>query len=182
MSMNKTMNDPLFFQTDLINYVVRRVKDRSVAQDIVHDVFLKAQSRAGQVREQEKWQGWIYRIARNTIIDHFRAQSKNINAADLDWESDERYLNQCVEQCLSEMLGTLPHKYREALELSDLQGVSQLELAKQLKISYSGAKSRVQRARQMLRQRMEEEYHIQLDQYGNVTRCENRVPCECENK
>lgn len=173
------ITDPTFFQNELLGYVIRKVKDRSLAEDIVHDVFLKVQAKSAQVRDDQKAIGWIYRIARNTIIDHFRFQSRIVSASDLDWESDVRYLNECVERCLSEKLATLPPKYREALELSDVQGHSQLDLAKRLNISYSGAKSRVQRARQMLKAQMEREYNVKLDRYGNVITCEDRVPCNC---
>lgn len=169
--------DPSFFQNDLLAYVIKRVKDRSLAEDIVHDVFLKVQAKATQVRENDKILGWIYSITRNTIIDHFRFQSRIVKADDLDWEEDKKNLNECVERCITEKLSTLPPKYKEALVLSEMQGLSQLELAKQLNISYSGAKSRVQRARQMLKEQMEKEYHVKLDGYGNVIRCENRQSC-----
>ena len=172
--------DPTFFQNELLGYVNRRVKNRALAEDIVHDVFLKVQEKSNQLKENEKMMGWIYQITRNTIIDHFRFQSRVVRPEDLDWEEDKAYLNQCVERCLTEKLATLPVKYREALELSEVQGISQLDLAKRLKISYSGAKSRVQRARQMLKEMMEKEYHIKLDHYGNVVRCENRLPCGCQ--
>jgi RNA polymerase sigma-70 factor (ECF subfamily) len=173
------ITDPTFFQKELLGYVTKIVKDKSVAEDIVHDVFLKVRAKADQVRDSDKMIGWIYRVTKNTIIDHFRFQSRIVNAADLDWDDDKKDLNQCVERCLVEKLATLPDKYREALELSEVQGLSQLDLAKKLNISYSGAKSRVQRARQMLKEMMEREYHVKLDNYGNVIRCENRVPCNC---
>lgn len=174
------ITDPTFFQNELLGYVTKRVKDRSLAEDIVHDVFLKVQAKSDQVKDSEKVIGWIYRITKNTIIDHFRFQSRIVKSEDIDWEDDKTYLNQCVERCLTEKLATLPDKYREALELSEVTGLSQLELAKRLNISYSGAKSRVQRARQMLKVMMEREYHVQLDSYGNVIRCENRLPCGCQ--
>lgn len=172
--------DPTFFQTELLGYVTKKVKDRAVAEDIVHDVFLKVQLKSIQLKDNEKMLGWIYSVTRNTIIDHFRFQSKVIKAGDVDWETDKQELNQCVERCLEEKLATLPEKYREAIELSEVQGLSQLELARRLNISYSGAKSRVQRARQMLKEMMEREYHLKLDNYGNVIRCENRLPCGCQ--
>jgi RNA polymerase sigma-70 factor (ECF subfamily) len=172
--------DPTFFQNELLGYVTKKVKDRAAAEDIVHDVFLKVQAKANQVRDEEKMIGWIYRITKNTIIDHFRFQSRIVKPEDLDWEDDKTYLNQCVERCLEEKVATLPGKYREALELSEVQGLSQLDLARKLNISYSGAKSRVQRARQMLKEMMDREYHVKLDSYGNVIRCENRLPCGCE--
>jgi RNA polymerase sigma-70 factor (ECF subfamily) len=77
------------------------------------------------------------------------------------------------------MLVTLPEKYREALELTELKNMSQLQLAEALHISYSGAKSRVQRARQLLKEKMDKLYVIKMDAYGNVVVCENKVPCKC---
>jgi len=171
--------DPAFFERQLLAFVIKRVKDRSLAQDIVHDVYLKVQAKACQVRDDEKILGWIYRVTSNAIIDHFRSRSKVIDASELDWEQDEQDLNRCVERCVTEKLATLPDKYREALRLSDLEGLSQLELAGRLNISYSGAKSRVQRARQMLKDTLERDYNVAFDHYGNVIRCENRMPCNC---
>ncbi len=166
-------------QYELKSFVYRRVKDKALADDIVQDVFLKVHTKLGQLKDTEKITGWIYQITRNAITDHFRSKSKIISAMDLDWESDHQRLNDCVSTCLQEMLLTLPEKYREALELTELKNLSQTELAQRLDISYSGAKSRVQRARQMLKEKMDESYRIKMDSYGNVIVCENRVPCNC---
>ena len=88
-------------------------------------------------------------------------------------------MKDCVISCLGEMLLTLPEKYRQAIELTELQNLSQTHLAEKLNISHSGAKSRVQRARQMLKDKMEAAYHIKMDRYGNVIVCEDRFPCQC---
>lgn len=169
---------PSFFQNELLRFVIKNVKNRSVAEDIVHDVFIKVQDKSIQLKNRDKEIGWIYKITRNAIIDYYRSQSRVIDNSELDWNNEVQLLNQCVEQCLEEKLAALPEKYREAIILSEMQGVSQLDLAKSLNISYSGAKSRVQRARQMLKEMMERDYHVQFDNYGNVIRCENRV-CDC---
>jgi RNA polymerase sigma-70 factor (ECF subfamily) len=81
---------------------------------------------------------------------------------------------------LQQLVLTLPQKYREAFQLSELEDVSQTQLAQQLGISYSGAKSRVQRARQLLRSKMEELLIIKTDPYGNVLVCRDRNPCCCD--
>jgi len=166
-------------QAQLKSFIIRKVKDEAVADDIVQDVFLKVHSRLAQLKDSEKITGWIYQITRNAVTDYFRAQSKTIAHRDLDWESDKQALNQCVSGCLMEMLDSLPEKYREALKLAEMENVSQIELAKRLNISYSGAKSRVQRARLMLKEKMDTQYKIKMDKYGNVLVCENRVPCNC---
>lgn len=169
-------------QKQLKSFVVKRVKDKSLAEDIVQDVFIKVHSNLAQLKDTGKITGWIFQIARNAISDHFRTQSKTVSLHDLDWESDTRELNECVAECLQQMLTTLPHKYREALRMSEMENLSQLEVASRLDISYSGAKSRVQRARQMLKEKMDAHYLIKMDTYGNVTVCENRKPCGCSRK
>jgi RNA polymerase sigma-70 factor, ECF subfamily len=166
------------FQNELKSFVLKRVKDKALAEDIVHDVFLKVHSKISQLKDSEKMVSWIYQIARNTINDHFRKDQKlAVAIPEVEQESDTNALNECVAQCLKEMVTTLPDKYREAFELAELKNVSQTELAQQLNISYSGAKSRVQRARQMLRQKMEDQLIIETDSYGNVIVCEDRNPC-----
>ena len=164
---------------ELKNFIYRKVKDKEVTEDIVQDVYLKVHFKLGQLKDSDKITGWIYQITRNAITDHFRSKSKGIPLVELDWESDKHVLNECVSSCLTEMLDTLPDNYKEALTLAEMENLSQIELANRLNISYSGAKSRVQRARQMLRDKMDEHYLIKTDSYGNVIVCENRVPCNC---
>jgi len=166
-------------QRELKRFVYRRVKDKALTQDIVQDVLLKAYTRLDQLNDSEKITGWIYQITRNAITDHFRKQSKSIYLNDLDWEDNKSELTDCVSSCLNEMLLTLPEKYRQAIELTELQDLSQTLLAEKLNISYSGAKSRVQRAKQMLKEKMEAAYRIEMDGYGNVIVCEDRIPCQC---
>lgn len=176
----KTMEDFSWAKTrrELTGFVYRRVKDQAVAEDITQDVLIKVFTKVGQLQSTDRIGGWIYRIARNSIIDYFRSRSKSIPIHELDWDNDGPSLNACVETCLKEMLETLPAHYRQALELTEFSNLSQLELATKLNISYSGAKSRVQRARQILKERMHSTYNIKVDHYGNVVTCEN-LTCGC---
>ncbi|WP_214626422.1 sigma factor-like helix-turn-helix DNA-binding protein [Paenibacillus agaridevorans] len=66
------------------------------------------------------------------------------------------------------ILTRMPDKYREALELSELQGMSQKQLSEHLNISYSGAKSRVQRGRELVKEMMTSCCTIEADHYGNI--------------
>ena len=166
---------------ELVGFVYRRVRDKATAEDIVQDVFLKVYTRMDQLKEADKLRSWLFQITRNSIADYYRRQPKEVLAEDLDWDNESKPLNECVSSCLQQMISTLPDKYREAFELSEIHNLAQVDLAKKLNISYSGAKSRVQRARQMLRERMEEKYSIKVDRYGNVTVCENKLPCGCSS-
>lgn len=169
-------------QDKLKSFIVRYTKDKSIADDIIQDVFLKVHARRDQLKESEKLVGWIFQITRNTITDYFRSKGKAITVTDLDWEEQNNSLNDCVVTCLQDMMTTLPEKYRYALELTELKNFSQLELAKELNISYSGAKSRVQRARHMLKEKMDAAYQIKFDSYGNVIVCKDKVPCSCQQE
>jgi len=166
-------------QDKLKSFVFRYTKDRTTSEDIIQDVFLKVHSRLGQLKDSDKLVGWIFQITRNTITDHFRSKGKFININVIDWDEEDTSLNDCVVTCLQDMMTTLPEKYRNALELTEIKNLSQLELAKELHISYSGAKSRVQRARQMLKEKMEAAYLIRFDSYGNVIVCAGKAVCAC---
>lgn len=169
-------------QQELKRFVYRRVKDKALTDDIVQDVLLKVYTRMDQLKDNEKLSSWIFQITRNVITDHFRRQARILHSNDLDWESENSSLNDCVSSCLKEMLATLPEKYRQALEWTEFENLSQTSLAERLQISYSGAKSRVQRARQLLKEKMDAQYVIKMDAYGNVIVCENKVPCECHQE
>jgi RNA polymerase sigma-70 factor, ECF subfamily len=164
---------------ELVKFVHVRVKDMSTAEDIVQDVFIKVHAKGSQLRQEEKISSWIYQITRNAVADHFRAMSRNVAPINIDWESSYHEFNDCVARCMSALMATLPEKYRVPLELAEIEGLSQFEVSEKLNISYSGARSRVQRARTMLKDKLDELYYIKTDRYGNVLNCENRVPCCC---
>lgn len=169
-----------FFQNELRAFIYKRVKNKALADDLAQDVYLKAQSRLHQLEDDGKMKGWIYQITRNLITDHFRRLSRAVPAAELEVDSEAPNFNACVASSLKSLLPTLPAKYREALELTELQNVSQLELAERLGISYSGAKSRVQRARTMLKEKLHKVLTVQSDAYGNIIVCRGQyTPCCC---
>jgi RNA polymerase sigma-70 factor, ECF subfamily len=161
-------------QSELKGFVFKRVRDKALTEDIVHDVFLKVQAKIHQVKESDKVFGWIYQITRNTITDHYRKNAKSINPKDIDWESSPPNFNDCVSNAISELIPTLPDKYRLPLEMTELQNMSQTEVATKLGLNYTTAKTRVQRARKILKEKMDEILIVKTDGYGNVILCKNR--------
>jgi RNA polymerase sigma-70 factor (ECF subfamily) len=168
-----------YLYSDLVKFVQSKIKDRSAAEDLVQDVLVKIHTRSSQLKDEERFQGWVFQIAKNAVTDYFRRSEKSLRPVDVDWEGDPQELNECASYCLTVLMKTLPEKYRVALELIELEGYSQYELSRFLQISHAGARSRVQRARKMLRQKMDELFIIRTDFYGNVIFCENRTPCCC---
>lgn len=165
----------------LLSFVNKRVKDSDAAKDIVQDVYLKVHEGSDKLRDSDKVVQWIYQITRNTIIDYFR-KGKRLKSADemqFAYEASNEE-NELLSGCLAPLINTLPEKYRDAIVLSEIEGMSQKELAEKLDISYSGAKSRVQRGREKLKDAITQCCTIKTDVYGNIIeRTPNGGDCSC---
>ncbi len=156
----------------LKGFIYKRVKDRETTDDILQEVFLKIQLHLNQLKESEKLEQWVFQIARNAIHDHFRNQQKiveqQLKAIQEEKSTGTSPLNEEVASWLPNAIDLLPHKYREALTLTEIEGLSQKELAERLGISYSGAKSRVQRGKAKLKEVILQCCEVKTDNYGNV--------------
>jgi RNA polymerase sigma-70 factor (ECF subfamily) len=84
---------------------------------------------------------------------------------------------QLADCCLRPMIESLPAIYRDALIMVELDAMSQKDFAAQLNLTYSAAKSRVQRARQLLKEILIACCNYQFDRYGNIIDC-----CNWEDK
>lgn len=140
------------FHKELEGFINSRVKDRDATNDILQDIFIKIQSNIGTLRDESKLSSWIYQITRNTINDYFRKLKPQIEINDFDKiEENQITANMELEKCLQPFVNQLDDKYKEALILTEFKGLTQKQLAQKLDISYSGAKSRVQRAKENLK-------------------------------
>jgi RNA polymerase sigma-70 factor (ECF subfamily) len=165
-------------------YVARRVRPEHV-DDLVQDVFLRMHERAGELGDEARLAGWAFRIAQSVVVDHHRArrvalpldEAPELPAAERD-EDDAGNVNEVVAGWLRPMLGLLPAEYAEALELVDVQGLSQRAYAERAGLSLSGAKSRVQRGRKMLEEVVRACCDLEQDARGNVIGYRGRA-CTC---
>ncbi len=163
----------------LMGFVRKRVPEWAVAQDILQDVFLQFHQRSYQLRDPDKLAGWTFRVAQNRITDFYRDRKRMEAEIPSHTQEQENQYNLCVAECLKEEIRNLPEKYRLAFELAEFKAVSQVKIASELGVSYSGLKSRVQRARELLRARMKAKYQIEYDRYGNILICESRGGSIC---
>jgi len=148
------------------------VANEQDAEDILQDVFLKIYSNIDQVKDNDRIYAWVYRITRNSIADYSRKKRDTAEFSDLPDESiidnDEDEIINGLVLCLKNMIDSLPDKYKQAIMLTELGGLTQKELAQKLGMSISGAKSRVQRGRTMLKEKLFECCKFQFDAYGNI--------------
>ncbi|HZO83669.1 MAG TPA: RNA polymerase sigma factor SigZ [Verrucomicrobiae bacterium] len=170
------------FADRLGQFIRSRVSDRAAADDILQDVFLKVQKNLGQLDDPAKLQSWLYLIARNAIIDHYRTKKETTQIpeslpAEDDGDNDPEI--EGLKAAFRRMVYSLPDPYRDAIVLTEFEGVSQKELAQRLGISISGAKSRVQRGRALLKRMLVDCCQLEFDRRGSVIDCNPRVKGNC---
>jgi RNA polymerase sigma-70 factor (ECF subfamily) len=151
------------------------VSDEHVADDIAQDVMLKVHTRLGALPAEDKQPAWVFAVARNAVIDYYRARAVRDRADITDAEpvadagrDEQQEAVRELAPCLMRMVEQLPEPYREAMKFADIEGLSQQEVAKRAGISLSGAKSRVQRARHQLREMILDCCRVERDGRGNV--------------
>jgi RNA polymerase sigma-70 factor (ECF subfamily) len=178
----------LEFHERLLGFIERRVRSRETAEDILQDVMLRIHRRAGELERAEAVGAWVHEIARNAIIDRYRsARVRRERAAGMEVDreqavepEDETDVRGELSTCIAPLLRRLPASYREALALTELEGMTQADAAARLGLSVSGMKSRVQRGRVQLKRVLTECCEIERDRRGGITAYQpRRGPCDC---
>jgi RNA polymerase sigma-70 factor, ECF subfamily len=168
------------FSHTLKQFITRRVPNPADAEDILQDVFQKIHRSLDTLKADSKLHAWIYQITRNAIIDYYRQQKMVVELPEtLEEENAEPEANN-IMACLKPMVESLPEKYRQALVMTEFEGVSQKALAESLGLSFSGAKSRVQRAREQVKEKLLECCHLEFDRTGQIVEYRLRQP-GCNN-
>jgi len=171
-------------------YVARRVASAAEVDDIVQEILVRVHKGLETLRDDESFGGWVYRIAARTIADAAKSHARDPIARGRDivdaagGGSDEAAdLQLELGECVALFVARLPSPYREAITLTELQGLTQKEAAEMLGTSLSGMKSRVQRGREKIREMFEQCCEISVDGRGRVVDCEARdleqMPEDC---
>lgn len=168
------------FHQRLKAFVARRVPSTSDVDDVLQEVFIRIHRAAGSLETRDQPAAWVFQITRNAIVDHFRARSRQPVTTEADINADPVVTAQShdgvdlapegaeLAACLAPMIAGLPPIYREAIQWTDLNGVTQLEAARRAGVSLSGMKSRVQRARGELRAKLLACCRVELDRRGGI--------------
>ena len=177
------------FHESLLGFISRRVPSRETAEDILQDVMLRIHRNAAGVERAEAVGAWIHTIARNVIADHYRSASVRRELA-TGSETDSEALDEPeadppdvrgeLAACIAPLLRRLSPSFREALTLTELEGLTQEEAAARVGLSLPGMKSRVQRARRQLKQVLVQCCEVERDVRGGLTGYRpRRASCEC---
>lgn len=160
--MYKDYETPRFWKTyseALRMYLEKRISDKYLINDILHDVYLKVYlhckrydfccEKAGV----KNLRSWIFQVCHNTMVDHMKSNAK--------YTYIEKGLPELIEATdaivesnltAAQLLDKLPQKYAEAVYLDAIMNIDQAAIAKQLGLGISAAKSRIQRGKQMLKE------------------------------
>jgi RNA polymerase sigma-70 factor (ECF subfamily) len=182
--MNLNIEDIwIMFGDRLKSFILSKISDEMAAEDILQEVFIKIHSNIDSLKDDSKIQSWIFQITRNAIIDHLRTIKKTNQDLPIADEVEEDNSSEFMADTLKDMvkkMEELPAEDCEALCLTELGGMSQKDYAKKAGISYSGAKSRVQRAKIKLRDLLMKCCHYQFDKYGTVIGISPAGCCCCK--
>ncbi len=146
------------FKSPVFNLVYRYTKNHTIAEDLVHDIFLKAFTNIKKLREEKVFVNWLYRIAINTCLDHLRKNKKE--KLDVSFNDGKDYAqihtnareNVIKNEILELAIEKLPLKMKTVFLLHDVQGFKHKEIAKILKCSVGTSKSQLFKARKKIRE------------------------------
>ena len=172
-------------RAELLGFLRQRVGDAELAEDLLQGVFVKAQAGlpGGQV---ERPRAWLFRVARNSVIDHYRTRRVGEPLPDdLPETRDGAEVDPGIglERCVRPLIDRLPAGYREAVLLADIDGLPLATVAERLGLSLSGAKSRVRRGRALLERCFLDCCQVEIDRRGKPIRwaakgdCCTTAPC-----
>jgi RNA polymerase sigma-70 factor (ECF subfamily) len=165
-------------EAELRGWLRHRLPSAADAEDVLQDVFVKARRQGERFCAIANVRAWLFEVARNTLTDRQRLARETVElpanlSADTEPEAPVDRLAAC---CLPRVLSELGADDREAITLCDLEGLPQEEYARRKGLSLPGAKSRVQRARKRLRERLLQACQVRLDAAGHVSDFVPRPP------
>ncbi len=170
------------FSGKLHAFIRRRVRDDATADDLTQETMLKVFRSREALRDGQRIEAWLYRIARTTLIDFYRRQRPGAElpenlAAEAAEPTDEVTL--AMTRSLKVFLEELPAAYREPVRLAEFEGLPLAKIALRMGISLTAVKSRVRRGRAMLKKKIQDCCRLEFDRMGKIIGYERRQTSPC---
>ncbi|TRZ39565.1 sigma-70 family RNA polymerase sigma factor [Niallia circulans] len=154
------------YSDDILHLVYTYVKNRTTAEDLTQEIFLKCYEKLNQLNQQATLKTWVYRIASNHCKDYLRSwHYRKITLSDkiLDYlpskskQVEEEIIANSEGNILTNAVMNLPLKYREVVFLHYYEELSLAEISKITKVNINTIKTRLKRAKELLKDKMIEE-------------------------
>jgi RNA polymerase sigma-70 factor (ECF subfamily) len=159
------------YQDKIFSLVAGLVRDHDDALDLTQEIFVKAFRGIDKFRAQSGFYTWLYRIAVRHCIDYSRRRKRQQETVPLDGEAlsemgfepadtslyanpERVVVNQHLKVAIRHAISSVQEPFRTAVVLHDVEGLSQEEIAKIMGCPLGTAKSRIQRGRAHLRERL----------------------------
>lgn len=164
------------FSAPLRAFIARRVPHGVDPDDVLQDTFLRIVRHLPTIGEVDRLDAWIFRVARTALADALRTshrrdgRTEDLQPESLPDDSGKEDPAAVAEltPCLRPLVAQLAEPYRSALQLTVVEGLTQQEAATRAGISFSGMKSRVQRAREQVKGLLLRCCEVDLDARGSV--------------
>lgn len=144
----------------LLGVCHRYARNKSDAEDILQDAFIKIFDKLGQFRGQGSFEGWMRRIAVNTALKKYSLTRYSKETAGLDtsenfdYRTEETVHAQLSEKDLVALINKLPDGYRLIFNLYVIEGYQHEEIARMLNIQPGTSRSQLVKARLMLQKQI----------------------------
>jgi RNA polymerase sigma-70 factor (ECF subfamily) len=156
------------FSRKILNFIYRMVNSVEEAEDLTQETFVTVYQKLGSLKDNTKFEPWLFRIARNFVYQRYRSRppsSVSLDALDEDGQlvtqlvderktPDESFESEELEKVIQEVVIDLPTKYREVFVLSALRHMSYQEIADIVGRSLPSVKTDIHRARLEVRKRV----------------------------
>jgi RNA polymerase sigma-70 factor (ECF subfamily) len=145
------------FSAKMYAICFRYTRDRTEAEDVLHEGFIKVFKGIADFRGSGSFEGWMRRIMVNSALERFRRQhwlfpvEEVAEDASVDWNGPEQSLSAAD---LLQMVSELPPRYRMVFNLYAIEGYSHKEVSDMLGINEGTSKSNLARARAILQKRL----------------------------
>ena len=158
------------YKTDLKRFLQSKVSIEADVEDLLQDILIKSYNNLNSLKDKSSIKPWLFQIANNTINDFYRKKYRDSEAVieNVFHIDDSNITKQQLLNCIAPFISALPEKNAALLRAIDLDNQSQKNYAKELGISYSTLKSRVQKSRLMLKLVFDKCCHFKLDRTGNI--------------
>jgi RNA polymerase sigma-70 factor (ECF subfamily) len=169
------------YKEALYRYIVKRVKDNTIAEDILQEVLLKVYGFCLSKSGVQNLKSWLFQIAQNTIADYYRKNKTTISEEYIEEQVVEQEDNAAfleAQQYILPMLAFLPEEYATPLKMYDIDNKKQADIARELNLTLSATKSRIQRARQLLKAEFITCCRFETDKQGNLISFQIKASCE----
>ncbi|MFD2043018.1 sigma-70 family RNA polymerase sigma factor [Ornithinibacillus salinisoli] len=154
------------YSDNILHLVYTYVKNRTTAEDLTQDIFIKCYEKFGQFNKQATLKTWLYRIASNHCKDYLRSwhyRKVTFNEKILDYipskstQVDEEIISKNEQNSLTKAVMDLPIKYREVVFLHYYEELPLAEISKVTTVNLNTIKTRLKRAKELLKDKMIEE-------------------------